>query len=361
STIPNPAGISTSSPAAVQPNGAADDGAQFNQVLSREIADRRNAESKPAGANAPAQSPSQSPTSSNKAGSADEDKPAEDTHAAPGSSDAPAQMLALAAQFAQNIVAAAPSPAAPAADPLAAGSRIGKDALTAAIGRPGTPNKKTADAVTEKGAMFGTSAPGDALERAGGEKFSQDLILARTQIDAAKMHDPQPAVSAAAMASLQQAAFDKAQTLAGHPVEKLTPQVGSPGWDQALGQKVVWMVAGGQQSASLTLNPPDLGPLQVVLNVSNSHATASFTAAQPEVRQALEAALPKLREMLGDAGIQLGQASVNAGTSQQQHAFAEPRRTSNHNESADTVADRPLQVTRTVLPVVRDGLVDTFA
>ncbi|MDB5762083.1 MAG: hypothetical protein JWQ21_1078, partial [Herminiimonas sp.] len=41
STIPNPAGISTSSPAAVQPNGAADDGAQFNQVLSREIADRR--------------------------------------------------------------------------------------------------------------------------------------------------------------------------------------------------------------------------------------------------------------------------------------------------------------------------------
>lgn len=110
----------------------------------------------------------------------------------------------------------------------------------------------------------------------------------------------------------------------------LTPHVGTNAWDNALGQKVVWMATGAEQTASLTLNPPDLGPLQVVINVSNSHAEATFTAAQPEVRQALEAALPKLKEMMADAGISLGQTSVNAGspkqneTSQQHGSASQP-------------------------------------
>ncbi len=147
--------------------------------------------------------------------------------------------------------------------------------------------------------------------------------------------------------------------------DKLTPQVGTPGWDQALGQKVVWMVAGGQQSASLTLNPPDLGPMQVVLNVTNSHATATFTAAQPEVRQALETAMPKLREMLGDAGIQLGQTSVNAGNAQQQQNFAgqaSQNSSGRHGDRIDAIdgtgAIATQSTTRTTAGI---GLVDTFA
>ena len=147
--------------------------------------------------------------------------------------------------------------------------------------------------------------------------------------------------------------------------DKLTPQVGSPDWDQALGQKVVWMVAGGQQSASLTLNPPDLGPMQVVLNVTNSHATATFTAAQPEVRQALEAAMPKLREMLGDAGIQLGQTSVNAGNAQQQNFAGQSSQGSsgrNGDSSVGALDDIGTVVAQTATKISSGvGLVDTFA
>ncbi|MDB5838387.1 MAG: putative flagellar hook-length control protein FliK [Herminiimonas sp.] len=144
--------------------------------------------------------------------------------------------------------------------------------------------------------------------------------------------------------------------------ERLTPQVGTPAWDQALGQKVVWMVAGAEQSASLTLNPPDLGPVQVVLNVSNNQATATFTAAQLEVRQALEAALPKLREMLGDAGIQLGQASVNSGAPDQQREPGRPDHPSARGRNGVQDSGKPA----TVLSGGRalssgTGLVDTFA
>jgi flagellar hook-length control protein FliK len=139
---------------------------------------------------------------------------------------------------------------------------------------------------------------------------------------AARQHDTAPTVQAPSTAISQ---ANAATTQAANAVasNQLQARVGSQAWDQQLGQKVVWMVAGGDQSATLTLNPPDLGPLQVVLNVSNDQASASFTAAQPEVRQALENALPKLKEMMSEAGIQLGQASVSAGDPGQQQAFAE--------------------------------------
>lgn len=100
--------------------------------------------------------------------------------------------------------------------------------------------------------------------------------------------------------------------------DKIQSNVGSAGWNQALGTKITWMATAGMQSASLSLNPPDLGPMQVVLNVHNQQADATFITAQPEVKQALEAAMPKLREMMDQAGIQLGQANVQTGLPNQQ-------------------------------------------
>jgi len=146
----------------------------------------------------------------------------------------------------------------------------------------------------------------------------------------------------------------------------LQARVGSQAWDQQLGQKVVWMVAGGEQSASLTLNPPDLGPMQVVLNISNEQATASFTSAQPEVRQALEAALPKLREMMSEAGISLGNATVSAGTQDQRDSAAQAASDRHGNgrggargQGGDGAPDNgaaPAPVRQRAL-----GIVDTFA
>ncbi|WP_255249899.1 flagellar hook-length control protein FliK [Polaromonas sp. AET17H-212] len=165
-------------------------------------------------------------------------------------------------------------------------------------------------------------------------------------------------LSVAGPPALQPAAFNNVLAATAPAADKLTPQVGTSGWDQAVGQKLVWMAAGAQSSASLTLNPPDLGPLQVALTIVNNQANVSFTAAQPEVRQALEAALPKLREMLGDAGIQMGQASVNAGAPQQHGGHGESRQTS---RGVDEAAGAPLSVADSQAAGGRQGLIDTFA
>ncbi len=78
------------------------------------------------------------------------------------------------------------------------------------------------------------------------------------------------------------------------------------------------MTSDHQQTAQLSLNPPNLGPLQVVLQVSGAHAHAMFVSEHQQVRDAVEQALPKLREQLAAGGMGLGSASVSDGAAQQQ-------------------------------------------
>jgi flagellar hook-length control protein FliK len=157
------------------------------------------------------------------------------------------------------------------------------------------------------------------------------------------------------------------------PTDKLSSRVGTQQWDQQLGQKIIFMAAGGEQSATMELNPPDLGPLQVVLSVNKDQATAAFSSAAPEVRQALESALPKLKEMMSEAGIQLGSATVSAGMSDQNNSAFSQQASSAQSGSGngsnraaaatgrDTGSDA--EAARTTQPARRlpAGAVDTFA
>jgi len=135
-----------------------------------------------------------------------------------------------------------------------------------------------------------------------------------------KIQDSQPTTTVASIATSQVIAQEIGQVEKNVVAGRLTPVVGSNAWNQALGQKITLMVGATQQTATLSLNPPDLGPLQVVLNIHKDSADATFIAAQPEVRQALEAALPRLREMMNEAGVQLGQANVSSNMPDQNNA-----------------------------------------
>lgn len=82
-------------------------------------------------------------------------------------------------------------------------------------------------------------------------------------------------------------------------------------WPGDFSQKVTWLSTTQNQVAELSLNPPDLGPLNVVLKITDNQATALFTSPHGSVREAVENAMPKLREMLADSGITLGNATVS--------------------------------------------------
>lgn len=164
----------------------------------------------------------------------------------------------------------------------------------------------------------------------------------------------------AALRAAPHAAFTSLTPLHEAAAPRLAPQVGTTAWNQALGEKIVWMATAAQQTATLTLNPPNMGPLQVVINLSNDQATANFFSAQPEVRQALEAAFPRLREMMNEAGIALGQATVSSETPQQNERDA--RQAQGIARSLPGTDEALVGLQAGQLPIRQSrGLVDTFA
>lgn len=141
-------------------------------------------------------------------------------------------------------------------------------------------------------------------------------------------------------------------------VAALEAHVGARGWDQGLGERLLWMAGQKQQVAQLHLNPPDLGPLQITLTLEDDQASAQFVCAHATVREAIETAMPRLREMLADNGITLGNASVGSDAFYEQ---AQPQHEARAFAPEPAAADSGAAPRgERVLPSAR-GLVDTFA
>lgn len=116
--------------------------------------------------------------------------------------------------------------------------------------------------------------------------------------------------------------------------QTITTPLGSNAWTEEFTQKISWMYTQRNQVAELHLNPPDLGPLDVVLKISGNQATVLFTSPHGAVRDAVENALPKLREVLADNGIMLGNATVSDQSRQD--------RSADGNQGFGTAAQRAL-------------------
>jgi flagellar hook-length control protein FliK len=91
-----------------------------------------------------------------------------------------------------------------------------------------------------------------------------------------------------------------------------------PSWASEFGQKLVWFASNEQQRAQITVHPPQLGVIEISLNLDRDGATAHFASPNAEVRGVIEAAMPRLREMFASAGIELGQLSVGSQSLGQQ-------------------------------------------
>lgn len=144
-------------------------------------------------------------------------------------------------------------------------------------------------------------------------------------------------------------------------------KVGAPGWDNVFSQRVAWAATNQHQVAELRLNPPNLGPVEVRITITNDQATASFVSSHASVRESIEAALPKLREMLGESGLTLGNVNVSSQSfQQQQQQQAGQGENKSHNPHggfmAEPALDLPLAAHKvTSIAVGRNGLVDVFA
>lgn len=135
-------------------------------------------------------------------------------------------------------------------------------------------------------------------------------------------------------------------------------------WSVDFAQKIVWLATSDKQSAQLTLNPPHMGPIEISLNLDKVSASATFVSANADVRDAIETALPRLREMFASAGIELGQTNVSAESFRQQPGNGEGQRSSSRwvADHAILGADSAGSLSaRAFSDKYGNGLVDIFA
>jgi flagellar hook-length control protein FliK len=205
-------------------------------------------------------------------------------------------------------------------------------ALAAALSGQQTPPGNAASADTG-GA---TAAIGSASQSPGGTAPMQDLMTvlahdvaadakgksddgaAQLNVDPTKTDATNAATTdstAAApnvLAHLGVASHFAAQHLRNDPnTADLKSPMGTPGWEDEIGTHLTWMTQKGLETGSLRVSPEHLGPVEVNISVRNGDASVWFAANHPDTRAALEQALPRLREMFANQGMNLADSGVS--------------------------------------------------
>jgi flagellar hook-length control protein FliK len=135
------------------------------------------------------------------------------------------------------------------------------------------------------------------LSRDGGASDRRPVPEPLTRTDGAGF------LSTLGLTTASQAAGDR-------PVFMLPSPPGTPEFADQVAERVVWMAGQKLDRAQIRLNPAHLGPISVDVSVGEDGANITFTAQHAMTRDALEQALPRLREMFSGSGLALAGADV---------------------------------------------------
>ncbi len=193
---------------------------------------------------------------------------------------------------------------------LALAHARGPEALASA------PGMVAKTAPVEPGAI--ADVPAGHAARAGNDVQAANESLPQPALPAPlpELHKGTDAVSTVPLAH---AAPVQAQAEVAPAPLRVTPQVHAPEFPREFATQVHIAVQRGVEQASIQVNPPELGPVQVRLEIGNGEARVHFAAENAATRDAITDALPKLRELLGSQGLSLAGSSVGAEMPGREH------------------------------------------
>jgi flagellar hook-length control protein FliK len=249
------------------------------------------------------------------------------------------------------------------ADMLAAGLLLTPalqlaDALKTAVSGDGEATDALSDLANGKGGKA-TKGNADALAagiaaQAGSDAEADGKTLPDFDLAADVLPDAFADNTTGTMQHAQHADFRAHMAAAQQPKTEMavaTP-LNQPGWADDVGHQISWLADQGMSKAELVLTPPHLGRIEITLEIGSDLSTAQFVTANPQVREALEQAMPRLREMLADGGISLGEANVSSDQPSREGQGGEQRNQRGRDSSELAVSQTARRGT---------GLVDLFA
>lgn len=136
---------------------------------------------------------------------------------------------------------------------------------------------------------------------------------------------------------------DSLQSARAPALVPLTVPPGEPEFTGELASRVSLMVKNGTQEASLQLNPPELGRVEIRIVTEGDQARVQFAVHNPDARDAIEQHLPRLREMLEQGGLQLARSDVGDQFQRERDAGATPGELSTAAEEETTSTEVPVE------------------
>ena len=82
-----------------------------------------------------------------------------------------------------------------------------------------------------------------------------------------------------------------------------------------LQERVSSMLSISNKEAEIRLDPPEMGSMQIRIRSDAEQAQINFVVQNQQAKEALEQSLPRLRELLMQQGLELGESSISYGDS----------------------------------------------
>lgn len=157
-------------------------------------------------------------------------------------------------------------------------------------------------------------------------------------------------------------------TSAGESMPPLGRPLNEAGWQEALGERILWMTDKNLMAAEIRVNPAHLGPLEICIQMEQDQASVHFATHDASVREAIEAAVPKLREMFGAREINLADinVTVSPGVSHESGTSAEFGRQSGFGDRSRSFPDSVAAKNEDIPPnsgqaMANNGLLNLYA
>ena len=210
---------------------------------------------------------------------------------------------------------------APGANPAKA-DKSARSSGGSAVGATPISGDKAAPLTADDNSVNGQLAIPSSVDTEGGDAVADfETLMKQFDIATSKTDTNTAPGGVAQFGEVRTAAPDSTHASAAPATATVSVPVGANGWDDAVADKVMWFGANKINSAEIHLNPSDLGPVQVRISTQNDQTTVAFSSPHAAVRDALDQALPRLRDMMGSQGIQLADVSVGGhGAERQQHS-----------------------------------------
>ena len=133
-------------------------------------------------------------------------------------------------------------------------------------------------------------------------------------------------------------------------------------WGDKVAGKLTWLTARNMSVAEIHLTPPDMGPMEVRVQVHQDQANVSVHSANPVVRDQLELHGHRLREMLNEQGFSLEKFDVSDSSQNPAGGGgADSNGQSGDYGHADTGAEANTGSEPQALDIAWKGQVDLFA